>query len=151
MTPSGVTLEVEILKWSDQDNRAAAIAALKSKENLGSTLAEIPTQGYVWVAGSSVGYSIRYAHRATGTDGHDRVTLVVDPALGAYTFEPWKIGDQSLSEGAEYSVVEFDLTDAVGYVSTPDGAVLDEAKALVEPKPDGALQPVFSGVRSESK
>jgi hypothetical protein len=150
MTPSGLALEAEILAWSDQDGRAAIVAALASKENLRSKLAEVPTKGYIWVAGSSVGYSIRYAHREMGADGHDRVTLLIDPALGAYTFEPWKIGDQSLSEGADYSFVELDLTDAAGYVSTPAGVVLDEEKALVAPKPDGGRQPVLAGVRIES-
>lgn len=150
MKPSGLALEIEILAWPDQDARSAAVAALASKEDVRSKLGDIPTKGYVWVAGGSVGYSIRYAHRAPGADGHDRVTLVVGPALGSYTFEPWKIGDRAISTGAEYSVIELDLTGAVGHIATPSEIVLDEKQAIVALAPDAARQPVLTGVRAEA-
>jgi hypothetical protein len=149
MTPSGVALEVEILKWSDHDERTAAVAALASNQP-GSKLAEIPTKGYLWAAGSSVGYSIKYAHRAMGADGHDLVTLVTNRALGSYTFDPWKIGDEQISKDVKYSVVELDLTNGVGYIATPSGIVLDDKEAVVTLKTDPSRQPVLTKVQTES-
>src|SRR5687767_13640772 len=89
MTPAGVSLRMQIIEWQETDARAEAVATLAAGAEAATPLGKLPTVGYVWPNGSPVGYSVKYAHRETQTDGRERITLVTDRRLGSYDFKGW--------------------------------------------------------------
>jgi hypothetical protein len=150
MSPADLGLKLDVLEWPDADARAEVVEALSADEDIRSKLLAVPTLGYVWIDGSSVGYSIKYAHRETDASGQDRVTVVTDRALGSYSFEPWQIGGQSIEPDTPYSVIELNLTTGMGIVSPAADVTIDADNALVYF--DGApSEPVLSEVRLEPK
>ncbi len=88
MSPSGVTLRVDVRTWSDEAARGAVVAALAQESGVHEALASLPTVGYVWQSGSAVGYSVKYAHRVSTPQG-ESVTFVTDKLIGGYEFKPW--------------------------------------------------------------
>src|SRR5690606_2339528 len=76
MTPADRRLENQILAWSDESDRSEVVATLASESDIGRKLNEISTVGYGWGDGSSVGYTVKYAHRTTAEDGRERATFV---------------------------------------------------------------------------
>jgi hypothetical protein len=113
MTPSGLPLKMDVTSWQDEGARGAVTAALEG-EDASEALAELPTVGYLWVDGSPVGYSLKYAHRATTDAGQERVTVVTTPMLGTYGIDDWVPESADALEAREYSVVELRIGDGVG-------------------------------------
>jgi hypothetical protein len=133
MTPAGVTLRIEVLKWPDDRSRAAAISALMT-EAPGKALVELPTLGYLWASGSGVGYALKYAHQAPASDGGERMTVVTDKPVGAYSFQPWAADNRPPPNAADYSVIELYLDadgHGVGTMSLAAEIALDEASSTV--------------------
>lgn len=157
MKPNGVTVRADILEWSDDAARADAVAALAG-DDIRNALVELPTIGYVWLGGSSVGYSIKYAHRETGENGSERITLVTDRVLGSYSFTPWTLTDADADAPApddlEYSVIEMQLGGEKGNTGTTSLAaavVVDAQTNTVSLQEDAATPQILAGVKHEPK
>jgi hypothetical protein len=72
---------------------------------LREALDALPTVGYVWPSGSSLGFSIKYAERVTRPDGGERIILVTSRRLGAYDLEPWTATDGAREVTEPFSVI----------------------------------------------
>jgi hypothetical protein len=155
MTPAGLLLRVDLLRYSDMAGRQAVVAALSSGGADGQkALAELPTLGYVWAGDGGVGYSVKYAYRAPTPQGQ-RVTLVTDQRLGAYDFKPWAVkgaaAKPAASAGADpaYSVIELYLDGqgkGDGTLSLAAGVKLDKDNAVVDLARDGAAHLLTNAV-----
>ena len=151
MTPSGVTLKIDVKEWSDEAARQAAVAAL-GESDVGAALKEVPTVGYVWRSGSAVGYSLKYAHRVTDERG-ERVTFVTDRLLGTYGLKPWAV-DGSSAAGLQYSVIELYLGGngaGTGNLSLAADVALDASSGVISLTPKPGTAPVLSNAKSEPK
>ena len=108
MTPADVKLRIQILEWSEAGARADVVAALADAAEAAKALAPLPTVGYVWPAGSPVGYSVKYAHRTPAPNGGERITLVMDKRIGSYDYKGWSVSGAS-AKSIAYSVLELSL------------------------------------------
>lgn len=109
MTPAGLKLKIQVQEWSDDRARAAVIAALKDAAHAAKALAALPTVGYVWPSGSSVGYAVKYAYRDATADNGERITVVTNEPLDSYSSQPWKVSNTSAKNRYDYSVIELRL------------------------------------------
>jgi hypothetical protein len=152
MTPRDVTLRIDVREWSDEESRAAVVAALASESGALEALNGLPTLGYVWQSDSAVGHAVKYAHREPAGQG-ERITFVTDKRLGAYDIRPWRADSAASQVELEYSVIELyldagglgtgslslaaavELDDAGGLVSLAADAPRVLANAKAEPKP----------------
>jgi len=138
MTPAGVNLRMQIIEWQEPDARTEAVAALAAGADAATPLSKLPTVGYVWPSGSPVGYSIKYANRATQPDGSERITLVTDKRLGSYDFKGWSVASPGAGRDAPYSVIALDLSGSgagTGTLSLVADVVVDEKAGTVSLKP----------------
>jgi hypothetical protein len=134
MTPAGANLRVQILKWQDTAERAEAVAAMAAGADAPMPLAKLPTVGYLWVQGSPVGYSLKYAHTTPSPEGGERVTLVTDRRLGSYDFKGWSVPSPVAQPELPYSVVELEVSEngsGTGNLSLAAAVELDEQAAEV--------------------
>jgi hypothetical protein len=107
---AGEPVTIELLKWStdaDRDKLASVLAWYGEKEVPGS----MPTVGYLWTS-ASAGYSIRYAYRIPGTDGGQRIILLTDRKLGAWSPEAWKPLAAATPDPSSFSVIELRVNRA---------------------------------------
>ncbi len=142
MTPADVALRIDVREWSDDEARAAVVAALGSGSEVRAALKDLPTIGYVWQSGSPVGYSLKYAHR-TPTERGERVTFVTDRPLGSYERTPWAAAQAASQTPHDYSVIELYLNDhgsGDGTLSLAAAVELDEGSSLVTLAADAALR-----------
>jgi hypothetical protein len=107
---AGEPVTIELLKWStdaDRDRLASVLAWYGEKE----VAAAMPTVGYLWTS-ASAGYSIRYAYRIAGTDGGQRIILLTDRKLGAWSPDAWKPIAAATPDPSSFSVIELRLNRA---------------------------------------
>lgn len=134
MTPEGIHLRIQIIAWQEADARAETVATLAAGAAAAAELAKLPTVGYIWPAGSPVGYSLKYAHHTPATDGGERITLVTDKRVGSYDYRGWSASSAVHQTDAPYSVIELhvDRTGAGhGSMSLAAEVELDEAAGTV--------------------
>jgi len=106
----GEPVTIELLKYStdaDRDKLASILAWYGDKEATNA----MPTVGYLWTS-ASAGYSIRYAYRVTGTDGGQRIILMTDRKLGAWTPDAWKPTAAGTPDENAFSLIELRLNRA---------------------------------------
>jgi hypothetical protein len=130
MTPAGLALRLQVIQWSDDAARADVIGVLDD----GPALAKLPTVGYVWPAGSPVGYTVKYAHRSPTADGRERITLVTDKPLGSYDYKKWSVAGAAPQAAATYSVIELYVDSSgngVGNLSLATEVIVDEAASTI--------------------
>lgn len=130
MTPAGLGLKVQIIRWSDEAARADVLATLDDS----AALARLPTAGYIWPTGSPVGYTVKYAHKTPAAGGGERITLITDRVLGSYDFKKWSPMTSAPASSAKYSVVELYLDGngrGVGNLSLGAEVVIDTAGGTV--------------------
>jgi hypothetical protein len=92
-------------------------------------LGTLPTVGYLWPAGSPVGYTVKYAHRTKTADGRDRLTFVTDKTVGSYDFKKWSVAGTTV-KSLPYSVVELYVDTAgngTGNLSLAAEVAIDSA------------------------
>jgi hypothetical protein len=145
MTPADLVLRIQVLEWSDDSARADVVAALEDAP----ALAKLPTVGYVWPAGSPVGYTVKYAHRTQTADGRDRLTFVTDKAVGSYDFKKWSAAGAT-AKSLPYSVVELYVDTAgngTGNLSLAAEVAIDSAANTVTLATGGSN--VLTGVKRE--
>jgi hypothetical protein len=136
MTPAGVNLRMQVIQWQEAAARTEVVATLAADPDA-STLAKLPTVGYVWPNGSPVGYSVKYASHAPEPNGNERVTLVTDKRLGSYDFKGWSAPTAG-GTATPYSVIELDLNSSgtgTGTLSLAAEVLLDETTGKVALKP----------------
>ena len=126
MTPAGVELRADVLNWSTDEERAAAIEAMAA-EDPRAALTALPTAGVVWRTGSPVGHAIKYAHRREIPDGGEVVTLVTDRPIGSSSFTPW-VAEPPAETALAYSVVEL----AVPAAGSGEGTMAIAAEVRID-------------------
>jgi hypothetical protein len=140
----GEPVKIEILKWSadaDRDKLLSIIAWYSDKE----VAAAMPTVGYLWTS-ASAGYSIRYAYKVPpATDGSQRIILVTDRKLGAWSPDVWKPVAAATADDRPFSVIELRVNRAgqgEGKTSLTTKAVVDPASKSIA-LDNYAAQPVI--------
>ena len=134
---------IELLKWSndaDRDRLLSVLAWYGDKEVAGA----MPTVGYVWTS-ASAGYSIRYAYKVAATDGSQRIILLTDRKLGAWTPDAWKPTAAATADDRPFSVIELRVNRAgqgEGKTSLTTKAVVDSASKSIA-LDNYAAQPVM--------
>ena len=154
MSPAGTTLKIEVMKWSDDAARADAVTALTSADDVDSALKALPTVGYVWLDGSGVGYSIKYAHKETTADNGERVTIVTDKPLGSYSFKPWTVEKSAATKQYDYGVIELTLDNAghgSGTTSLAADVAIDDAAHSVGLERSATTPAVLADAKHEPK
>jgi len=152
MTPSGVTLRMQIIEWPEAPARTEAVATLVAGHDAATPLAKLPTVGYVWPNGSPVGYSVKYAYRMPEAGGGERITLVTDKRLGSYDFKGWSAASADGHGNQAYSVIELDLSAAgtgTGSLSLAADVVFDEGAGTVALADRGGAPPLLTNVEHE--
>lgn len=150
MTPAGLGLKIQIIEWTDEAGRADVIAALMGDAD--TSLAKLPTAGYVWPAASPVGYTIKYAQRTPAAGGGERITLVTDKPVGSYDYKKWSTADGTAKARPGYSVIELYLDASgtgVGNLSLGADVVIDDAADTVELATGGSVHNLLANVKRE--
>lgn len=89
--------------------RGATTTPLTPTAALTAAIGRAPTVGYIWTT-DVTGYSIKYAYHAPAPDGSERIVLITDRRLGAYS-PAWTL--TSPPTEYEFTLVEIRL-DAKG-------------------------------------
>ena len=140
MDPAGQDLKFDILRWSSDDDRQAVIGLLMhtaTEQGEHATLSDLialPSLGYVWLAGSGVGYSLKYAHRVVTPDGGERLTFVTGRRLGAYSRTPCTSTVAPGDPDRPFTVIELRLGgsgEGEGTMSLAADIVVDEKTGTV--------------------
>jgi hypothetical protein len=153
MSPAGVNLRIQILEWQEAAARAEVVATLAAGADAATPLAKLPTVGYIWPNSSPVGYSLKYAHRASLPGGGERVTLVTDRRIGSYDYKGWSVPGSEAAKDLPYSVVELDLTGSgtgTGNLSLATEVMLDETAGTVSLAAGSAAASVLQDVKRET-
>ena len=90
--------------------RGATSTPLTPTAALTAAVGRSPTVGYLWTT-DVTGYSIKYAYHAPASDGGERIVLITDRRLGAYS-PAWKSTAAPVTD-YEFTLVEIRL-DARG-------------------------------------
>ena len=140
MEPAGTELRFNVLRWSDDAGREAVLDALLSAEAQDDNDAEIdalvglPTLGYVWPDGSSLGYAIKYAQRVATANGGEQLTFVTGRRLGAFGSDSWAPRGAQAGPLQPFTVIELRLDgkgDGAGTTSAAADVAFDETNHTV--------------------
>ena len=140
MDPAGQDLKFDILRWSSEDDRQAVIDLLtrptaeQGEDSEPSRLLELPALGYVWLSGSGLGYSLKYAHRLVTPDGGEHLTFVTDRHLGTFGRAPWTLTSAPETPIRAFTVIELRLDssgDGEGKMSVGADIVFDTERSTV--------------------
>jgi hypothetical protein len=88
---SGEPIKINVFKWATDDERAKLVAGLAEKgdKGLADVAGSAASVGYVWTS-ESLGYPIRYAANVSLPSGGERVIILTDRRLGAWSGAQWK-------------------------------------------------------------
>ena len=140
MEPEGTDLRFNVLRWSDDGEREAVFEVLTDADTEASddgeldALMDLPTLGYVWPDGSSLGYAIKYARRDTAPGGGERLTFVTGRRLGTFGRDPWTPAGTPETALRPFTVIELRLDgngDGAGTMSPAAGVAFDKANRTV--------------------
>jgi len=154
VSATGITLKIEILKWSDAAAREAVVDALGDENELAKALDKLPTVGAVWQSGSAVGHSVKYAHRVTDADGTQHIALVTSKPLDAFSFKPWTLTSGTAAPPLRYGVIELKLDakgNGTGTLSLAAEVAIDTAAHTVGLKTGTGTPTLLTGVKLEPK
>jgi hypothetical protein len=106
---SGEAIKINIFKWATDEDRAKILAALgeKGDKGLGEVISALPSAGYVWTS-ESLGYPVRYAATVNLPSGGERVIVLTDKRLGAWSGTPWKAAKDE--NDYQYTLIELRLS-----------------------------------------
>lgn len=148
MSPADVELKVDVLRWSDDEQRAGVIEALAAEDPV-AALSALDSVGVVWRSGSAVGHSIKYAHRETDAAGAETITLVTDKAVGSTSFTPWEADNPAVDSSPGYSVIEMTTgASARGSMSLAAAVMIDAETNTISLDWQGA-DPLLTGVSKQ--
>ena len=138
---------IELLKWStdaDRDKLLSVLAWYGDKE----VTTALPTVGYLWTS-ASAGYSIRYAYKVAAADGSQRIILVTDRKLGAWSPDVWKPVAAATADNRPFSVIELRVNRAgvgEGKTSLTTKSVVDPASKSIALENYAAQPVILKGV-----
>jgi hypothetical protein len=89
-----------------------ALAPLSPIDAFKAALGRAPTVGYIWT-NDITGYSIKYAWHTALADGTERVVLVSDRRLGAYT-SAWKPTTSAAETDYTFTLIELHVAPTGG-------------------------------------
>ena len=144
---SGEPVTIELLKWStdaDRDRLTSVFAWYGEKEVAGA----MPTVGYLWTS-ASAGYSLRYAYRIPGSDGGQRIILMTDRKLGAWSPEAWKPTAAATPDDNSFSIIELRVNKAgqgEGKASLTTKVTFEAATKSIALENYGAQPVIFKSV-----
>ena len=150
VSATGITLKIEILKWSDDAGREAVVAALGEENELAKALDKLPSIGAVWQSGSAVGHSVKYAHRVTDAGGTQHITLVTTKPLDSYSFKPWTLTSGTAPPRLPYGVIELKMDSkggGTGTLSLAAEVAIDSATHTVSLKTGSGTPTLLTGVK----
>jgi hypothetical protein len=106
---SGESIKINIFKWASDEDRTKLLAALAEKgdKGLGEAVSSLPSAGYVWTS-ESLGYPVRYAASVSLPSGGERVVVLTDKRLGAWSGAPWKAAKDD--NDYQYTLIELRLS-----------------------------------------
>lgn len=126
------SVSIVVSRWSTDADRERLATALAEKGDAGfqAALGAGETLGYLWTS-ESLGYSLRYAHRTTLSDGTERVLLATDRRLGSWTRGGlWKAAEMADAPDYPFTLVEL----RVSRRGLGEGKMSLAAKVTVEPE-----------------
>ena len=94
---------------------------------LTAAIEKAPTIGYLWMADSTIGYSIHYAYRASTPDGGQRIILASNRRLGDADAS-WKPSPPATATDYDFTVIEMRL----GPKGLGDGKASINTKVVVD-------------------
>jgi hypothetical protein len=150
VSATGITLKIEILKWSDAAASEAVVAALGEENELAKALDKLPSIGAVWESGSAVGHSVKYANHVTDADGTQHVTLVTTKPLDSYSFKPWTLTSGTAAPRLPYGVLELKLDgkgNGTGTLSLAAEVAIDTTAHTVSLKTASGTPTLLTGVK----
>jgi hypothetical protein len=108
-TGSGEAIKINVFKWASDEERTKLLATLSEKgdKGLGEAVSSAPSAGYVWTS-ESLGYPVRYAAMVTLPSGGERVIVLTDKRLGAWSGAPWKAANDA--NDYQYTLIELRLS-----------------------------------------
>ena len=130
---------------------AGAAAVLVPEAELGRSLQEATTVGYLW-SSELTGYALRYAGRVSSSDGSQRIVLITQRRLGGVS-QKWA-PTYGAANNHEFSVIELRLNakgEGEGKASLTGKVVADAAVKIVALEDYDSLPVVFRDVRPETK
>jgi hypothetical protein len=108
---AGENLSIHVLRWSSDDERGRLASAFMDKGDAGlqAVFEATPSHGIMWT-NESLGYSLRFAHRAVLPDGGERIIVATDRRLGTWSAgDVWKPAGQTAPTNYPFTVVELRL------------------------------------------
>jgi hypothetical protein len=122
------------------------------ESTLAAALKQATTVGYLW-SSEIAGYALRYAGKAPGPDGLDRIILITDRRLGA-TNDLWNPVGAAAPSTYGFSVIELRVNskaEGEGKISLTGKVALDSAAKIVVPENYGALPVVLKNLKSRTR
>lgn len=123
-----------------------------SEGGLAEALQQAATVGYLW-SSEVAGYALRYAGKAAGADGADRIILITDRRLGSMN-NSWKPTGQEPPSTDAFTVIELHVNakgEGEGKISLTGSVAPDPAAKIVALENYTALPVVLSHVRLRRK
>jgi hypothetical protein len=107
---AGQDVKIDVFRWSTDDERKALMMAVKNADPkpVLEALQKAPSLGTIWT-NESLGYTIRYAFAEDLANGAERVVVVTDGRLGAWSGQPWKPLRPSGAADLPYALIELRL------------------------------------------
>jgi hypothetical protein len=118
--------------------------------SLTSTIKKAPTLGILWTS-ENVGYSIKYAYRISQPDGGERIILVTDRRIGAWS-NLWKPTAAVTPQDYAFSIIELRLNSkGEGEGRGPLGGKvsLDNDAKTIDLDNYSVLPTVFKGLKRQ--
>jgi len=118
------------------------------ESSLKTALDKAPTLGYLW-SPEVAGYSLRYAVRLAEPDGGERILLITDRRLGAWS-DLWKPAGAGTATDYEFSLIELHVNakgEGEGKISLTGKVTVDNAAKTIALENYGALPVVLKNVR----
>lgn len=143
------------MRWSTDADRERLAAAFTEKGDAGlqATLEVAPTTGIIWTS-ESLGYALRYAHRVGLPDGGERIIVVTDRRLGAWTRDnPWKATRLQGAPDYPFTLLELRLNRrglGEGKMSLAAKVTVDQEAKTIALDSYGAAPVLLKGVKRET-
>jgi hypothetical protein len=127
-----------------------AQAPLTAVSPMTQALQKAPTIGYLWT-NEPTGYSVKHAWRTSQPDGSERVVVITEPRLGAYS-PAWTVSTGTPTDYA-YTLIEFRLNtrSGEGKSSLTSNIVADPTTKQLALENYAAAPAILTNVRMAAK
>ena len=128
---AGQPLKIDVFRWSTDAERTTLVNAWNDPKALAAAMQKAMSLGTIWT-NESLGYTIRYASTETLPSGVERVVVITDGQLGAWSGQIWKPVHAPSDASYPFSLIELRLSrsgSGEGKMSLT-GKVVAEGNAL---------------------